>query len=184
MLLWMQKKSKKKCWGIEQKLRGERTSATHWKMRLLKILQRQKEKVEHWRVLFHFIWMTELIRCQQSDVALLTIITTCNNNPANIYLFKVNSGNNRKRWKICSQQATKTTERRHWRRSGAFIVNFKHISHLFLQFLLLNLNKQMLAWKLAKLINFLLMIYYFPYDILFFLWYAIFLLEPRQFRSD
>ena len=28
-----------------------------------------------------------------------------------------------------------------WRRSGAFIVNFKHISHLFLVLLLLNLNK-------------------------------------------
>ena len=32
----------------------------------------------------------------------------------------------------------KTPERR---RSGVFIVNFKHISHLFLVFLLLNLNK-------------------------------------------
>ena len=27
------------------------------------------------------------------------------------------------------------------RRSGVFIVNFKHISHLFLQFLLLTLNR-------------------------------------------
>ena len=30
---------------------------------------------------------------------------------------------------------------RHCRRSGVFIVNFEHISHLFLVFLLLNLNK-------------------------------------------
>ena len=29
---------------------------------------------------------------------------------------------------------------RHWRRSGIFIVNFEHISHLVLVFLLLTLN--------------------------------------------
>ena len=32
-----------------------------------------------------------------------------------------------------------------WRRSGVFIVNFKHSTQLFLLFLLLNLNKQILA---------------------------------------
>ena len=31
------------------------------------------------------------------------------------------------------------------RRPGVFIVNFEHISHLFLVFLVLSLNKQMLA---------------------------------------
>ena len=30
---------------------------------------------------------------------------------------------------------------RHWRRSGVFIINFKHTSHLFLVFLLIILNK-------------------------------------------
>ena len=39
----------------------------------------------------------------------------------------------------------KTPERRQWRGSGIFIVNFEHISHLFLEFLLLTLNKQMLG---------------------------------------
>ena len=34
-----------------------------------------------------------------------------------------------------------------WRRSGVFIVNFEHISHIFLVFLMLTLNKQMLARK-------------------------------------
>ena len=34
-----------------------------------------------------------------------------------------------------------TTERRHWRRSSVFIVNFEYISNLFLAFLLLALNK-------------------------------------------
>ena len=37
-----------------------------------------------------------------------------------------------------------------WRRSGAFNVNFELISYLFLGFLLLTLNKQMLAgWPLT-----------------------------------
>ena len=35
--------------------------------------------------------------------------------------------------------------RRHWRRSGLFIVNFEHILHLVLVFLLLTLNIQLLA---------------------------------------
>ena len=35
----------------------------------------------------------------------------------------------------------KTPERRHWRHSGVFIVNFEHISHLVLVFLLLTLSK-------------------------------------------
>ena len=35
----------------------------------------------------------------------------------------------------------KTLERRHWRRSGVFIVNFEHISHLVLVFLLLTLSE-------------------------------------------
>ena len=34
-----------------------------------------------------------------------------------------------------------TIERRHWRCSGVFIVNFKHISHLVLVFLLLTLSR-------------------------------------------
>ena len=34
-------------------------------------------------------------------------------NPANIYLFKVNDRNTRKRWEICSKLTIKTPERRH-----------------------------------------------------------------------
>ena len=44
--------------------------------------------------------------------------------PANIYLFKVNNRNTRKRCCICSKLTIKTPERRHWRRTGVFIVNF------------------------------------------------------------
>ena len=39
----------------------------------------------------------------------------------------------------------KTPERRQWRRSGVFIVNFDHILHLVLVFLLLTLNNESLA---------------------------------------
>ena len=64
---------------------------------------------------------------------------------ANIYLFKFNNRNTRKRCAICSELTIKTPQRGHCRRSRVFIVNFKHISHLFLVFLLLNLNKSRLA---------------------------------------
>ena len=38
-----------------------------------------------------------------------------------------------------SKLTKKTPERRHWHRSGVFIVKFEHISHLVLVFLLLTL---------------------------------------------
>ena len=53
---------------------------------------------------------------------------------ANIYLFKVNQRNTRKRCEIF-----------HWRRSTVFIVDFEHISHLFLVFLWLTFSKEILA---------------------------------------
>ena len=68
--------------------------------------------------------------------------------PAKIYLLKVNNKNTRKRvWNMfkVSKLTIKTPERRHWRSSGVFIVNFAHISQLFIVFLLLTLNKLMLA---------------------------------------
>ena len=44
----------------------------------------------------------------------------------------------------------KTPERRYWRRLATFIVNSEHISHLFLVFLLLTLDKKMFAGKWNK----------------------------------
>ena len=61
--------------------------------------------------------------------------------PAGICMFKVNKRNTRTRCKICSKLTTKISERRQWRRSGIFIVNFEHISHLVLVFLLLTLTR-------------------------------------------
>ena len=60
-----------------------------------------------------------------------------NATPANIYLFKINNRNIRKRCEICSKLTIKPPERHHWRHSGVFLVNFKQISQLFLVFLLL-----------------------------------------------
>ena len=61
--------------------------------------------------------------------------------PSGNYIFKVNNRNTRTKCEICSKLTIKTPERRHLRRSGVFIVNFEHISHLVLVFLLLTLNK-------------------------------------------
>ena len=60
--------------------------------------------------------------------------------PVGIYLLKVNNRNGRTKCEICSK-LIETPERRYWRRSGVFIVNFEHISHLVLVFLLLTLSR-------------------------------------------
>ena len=57
--------------------------------------------------------------------------------PAGIYLLKVNNRNTGTRCEICSKLTIKILERRQRRRPGIFIVNFEHISHLVLVFLLL-----------------------------------------------
>ena len=66
-------------------------------------------------------------------------------------MFKVSNRNTRTRSEICSKLTIKTPEQRHWRRSGVFIVNFEHISHLALLFLLLTLSRQMPAGVCKKI---------------------------------
>ena len=61
--------------------------------------------------------------------------------PAGIYLFKVNKRNTRTKDEICSKLTIKTPEQPQCRRSGVFIVSFKHISHFVIVFLLLTLNR-------------------------------------------
>ena len=61
--------------------------------------------------------------------------------PAGSYMFKVNNKNTRTRYEICSNLTIKTPEQRQWRYSGVIIVNFEHISHLALVFLLLTLSR-------------------------------------------
>ena len=62
------------------------------------------------------------------------MLLQCINFTANIYLFKVNNKNTRKRNGICSKFKWKVT---------VFIVDFEHILELFLVLLLLTLNKKM-----------------------------------------
>ena len=70
-------------------------------------------------------WVDKILRLVVSWEKLFNIFSE--NYPANIYLFKVNNRNTRKL----------TIKKRPWRRSGVFTVNFEHISHLFIVFLLL-----------------------------------------------
>ena len=60
--------------------------------------------------------------------------------PENIYLFKVNTRNTRKRLEICSKFTIKIPERLLCH-SDVVIVKFEHITHLFLVLLLFTLNK-------------------------------------------
>ena len=86
---------------------------------------------EEWHFDFEFNWLSCLLYnfCSNSNLW------------ANIYLSKVNNRNTRKRCEILSKLTIKTQNWRQWYRSGAFIINFEHISHLFLVFLLLILKK-------------------------------------------
>ena len=60
--------------------------------------------------------------------------------PGGIYLFKVNGRNTRPISEICSKLTIETPDQRYWCHSGVFIVNFEHILHFVLVFLLLALN--------------------------------------------
>ena len=61
--------------------------------------------------------------------------------PANIYLFRVNDKNTTKRCAICSKLAMKTPK---LCRSYVFVVNFKHISYLFVPVILLTFDMYLL----------------------------------------
>ena len=56
-------------------------------------------------------------------------------------MFRVNNRNTRTMCEICSKLIIKAPERRYWRRSGVFIVNFEHFSHLVLLILFLTLSR-------------------------------------------
>ena len=62
--------------------------------------------------------------------------------PTGIYLFKVNAEDTRLMYEICSKLIIKTTDRRHWHRSGVF-VKFEQILHIVLVFPLLTFNNYM-----------------------------------------
>ena len=90
-------------------------------------------------------------------------------NPGNFCLAKLNNRNTRKRCKICSKLSLKTPERRQWCLSSVFIVNFEHILHHFLVFLLPNLNRKIFAYGIT--ITVFLFILSFFLNFLIFTWY-------------
>ena len=89
--------------------------------------------------LYDFLWSPRSVLCFQLSKAMnLTVLIS---SPADNYMFKVNNRNTRTRCEICSKLTIKTSERRHWRHSGVFIVNVGHISNFVLVFLLLTLSR-------------------------------------------
>ena len=85
-------------------------------------------------------------------------------------MFKVNNKNIIGKCGICSKLTIIISEWCHWRHSSVFIINFEHISHRFLVFLLLTLNKQMLAGRFVEfeLIKFFLSFSFFFFFFFFF----------------
>ena len=74
------------------------------------------------------------------DLFYISVVSRFDIFKVGIYLLKVNNRNSRTRCEICSKLTIEIPERRQWRRTGIFIINFEHTSHLFLLFLLLTLN--------------------------------------------
>ena len=68
-------------------------------------------------------------------------------------MFKISYGNTRKMCEICSELTLKIPEQRQLCRSGVFIDNFEHMSHLFVVILFLVLNKYPAANYILKVNN-------------------------------
>ena len=88
--------------------------------------------------IFYFIWPFqdihfELLKVELLIFRMLLFIFLCDRyNPADIYLLKVKNKNTKTKCKICSKLTIKILERSKLRRSGVFIANLEHISHLTL----------------------------------------------------
>ena len=95
--------------------------------------QKQKQKLKY--------YLYDVFHYSKVSLLLSSLFPTKIRCPAGIYMFKVNNKNTRTSREIYSKLTTKTPARHHWRRSGVFIVNFEHISHLVLVFLLLTLSR-------------------------------------------
>ena len=73
--------------------------------------------------------------------------------PAGNYLFKVNNRNTITRCEIYSKIAIKTRKRRQWRRSGVFVVLFKHIVLEFTTYsrvFIVNFEQVNAGWEVCR----------------------------------
>ena len=78
----------------------------------------------------------------ESLVSSKNILTSAwNHNPVRIYLLKVNNGNTRKMFAICSKLTINILEWRYWHRLDLFIVKFEQNLHMALIFPLFTLSK-------------------------------------------
>ena len=69
------------------------------------------------------------IFCYKSREKISNSMTSNSMNlPANIYLFKVNTRNTRKRWEICSKLIMKTAEWRQWYHTDIFMLTWTYSS--------------------------------------------------------
>ena len=65
--------------------------------------------------------------------------------PANIYLFKVNNINTRKKWERCSKLTVKISERRQWRCSDVLLLTL-NIFHTFSTASAVNFEQVNVSW--------------------------------------
>ena len=84
---------------------------------------------------------------------------------ANKYMPKVSNRNTRIRSKTCSKLSKKKSLRRHWYRSVGFTVNFEHIIHLILVYILLTLTLYIVCFKPVS-------------------WYSIYIQAERDYCSS
>ena len=103
--------------------------------------------------LFHFMYLLEFrinvsfeFTINQSFRILVTRLRGLNkaisrSGPAGNYMFKVNIRKTRTTCEICSNLTKMTPDRRQWRGSAVSVINFEHILHLVLVFLLLGLSR-------------------------------------------
>ena len=105
-------------------------------------------KIELMRPTLIRVWIASwesFLRLFRYQVVKKSWLRACNSHASRNYLLKVNNRNTRTRCEICSKLTLKIPKQRQWCRSGVFIVNFEHMSHLVLVFLLLTLNTWLTA---------------------------------------
>ena len=94
----------------------------------------------------------EILRVNTPDFFIATFQRTNYLLKVNNQLFQVSNTSTTWKCQICSKLTRKTPERRHWRLSGVFVVNLKHISHLFVVFVLLTLIMYLFAGNRTMLL--------------------------------
>ena len=92
-------------------------------------------------ILFYFIYFFVILCLWKGVVRTFSFACT----QPTITCSKLKNKNSRTRYEIGMKLTIKTPERRQWRRSGLFIVNFEQVSYLTLMFLFLTLSTDMLA---------------------------------------